>query len=440
MLVASSTTPASPPGTAAAARGADVEGRTLAAISPWDNPNQSPPLPAPVKKKKKPKAVSPPRSPARGGPPPNDATRGGGEESEAPAPAPTPHARPRRSSPADANGEEDPEEGAAERPQGRPQERARERAQDREQDREEERSEEGTAERPARSKGRAGRGRKSRVVEADGDSEDGSEEDEDDAEAAAGPIDAMPVILPRLVSLQIGPAVAGRSFHFNGPVNPPLQSESSFPRIGVALELQAYPLLLLRRGFYRLFGVNVIYERDGGQAAVPQPDGSTNSFPVVQNRLQLDVRYPFLLGDSVLVAPAIGYATTSFDLKRNTPVPPSMCPRGSPEACIPDVAVSHLLLDLNLRVALTRALGLSLVVGYLRGTGVRNNITSESRASATGFHGELGALFLVTSWLGVGGKVSYWNNGYTFADTTFGYTGATETYYGGTVGLSAFTE
>ena len=116
-----------------------------------------------------------------------------------------------------------------------------------------------------------------------------------------------------------------------------------------------------------------------------------------------------------------------------------MCPKGFAEACIPDVAVSHLLVDVNLRVAITSSLGASLVVGYLHGTGVRQGITSESRASATGYHGDLGATVLVNDWMAIVGKVSYWNNAFTFSDGSFGYRSASEIYYGGTIGISAFT-
>jgi hypothetical protein len=415
---------------------AETAVRRLAAQSPWDNPNTAPPLPVAVKKKK-PKPA-PAKAPVR--PKAPSAT------TKAPASGRSQDARdPQQGQQQEQDGQQGQPSNEGEAPatggrshSRRPPIEDTGRAEPQQNGEDSEDSEEEEAEAPARPKSRASRRKAARArAESDAEAEGDGEDDEEEAEPA---LDALPVIVPRLVSLQLGPSMSGRNFHFNSSLNPPLQSESSFPRIGVAVELQAYPLLLLPRGFYRLFGANISYERDSGQAAVPQGNGSTNSFPAVQSRFQLDVRYPFFLGQSFLIAPAVGYATTSFDLKRNTPVLPSMCPKGFAEACIPDVAVSHLVVDVNLRVAATASLGLSLTAGYLHGTGVRQGITSESRATASGYHGDLGATVLVNDWLAVVGKVNYWNNAFAFSDGSFGYKTASEIYYGGTVGLSAFTK
>jgi hypothetical protein len=397
--------------------------RRLAAQSPWDNPNTAPPLPVAAKKRK------PKTAPAKG------STR---NKAPAAIKAPAGIKDPAANKAPTSEPSRDAEEGDREAPTTAGRHQRRPPLEDAPRAEPEEESE-GQADAPAaRPKTRATR-RKSVRASAGSDAEEEGGAEDDEEEEAEPALDALPVIVPRLVSLQIGPSMSGRNFHFNSSLNPPLQSESSFPRIGVAIELQTFPLLLLPHGFFRLFGANLSYERDSGQAAVPQANGSTNSFPAVQSRFQLDVRYPFFLGQSFMIAPAVGYATTSFDLKRNTPVLPSMCPKGFAEACIPDVAVSHLLVDVNLRVAITPSIGMSLVAGYLLGTGVRGNITSESRASASGYHGDLGATVLVNDWMAVVGKVSYWNNGFTFSDASFGYRSASEIYYGGTVGISAFT-
>ena len=68
------------------------------------------------------------------------------------------------------------------------------------------------------------------------DEEDGEDASEDDE-----PLASLPAVLPRLVSFAGGPSVVGRQFQFNAP----LQKEATFPRLGVALSLEAYPLIRL---------------------------------------------------------------------------------------------------------------------------------------------------------------------------------------------------
>jgi len=269
------------------------------------------------------------------------------------------------------------------------------------------------------------------------DDEDEEEVDEDEEDDDDGPMEVMPVLLPRLVSLQLGISAFGRSFRFNTP----LQNENSFPRIGGSVSLETYPLLLMSGGFYRRFGIGVVYERESGQAAVPQTNGSTVSFPVVQTRWHFDVRYPFNLGERVVVIPALGYGFSSFDLRRTPPVNPSMCPAGTADACLPDITLSNLVADLHVRIAANESLSFSLNGGYLLGLSVNRSIGTiggEAAPTVAGYHAELGSTFLLTSWLGLFGRLSYVHYGYTF--TGAAYKSAAETYYGGIVGVTVFTK
>jgi hypothetical protein len=272
------------------------------------------------------------------------------------------------------------------------------------------------------------------------DEESGDKPDEDeDAEDRDTDRDTAPVLAPRLVSLALEATALGRSFRFDTP----LQSENSFPRVGATLQLEAYPLLTLTRDFYRLFGLGIMYGREMGQAAVPQVNGSTISFPVVQSRWQLDVRYPLAVAPSFVIMPALGYGVSAFDLQRGTPVNPSACPVGTAEACLPNISLASFAADLTLRYALTDSAAVSLLGGYLLGSSVGRapgNIASEAAATATGYHLALGATYVLTDWLAIVAEGELIHHGYAFSSPTVTYRSATETYYGAGLGLRIFTK
>jgi hypothetical protein len=255
---------------------------------------------------------------------------------------------------------------------------------------------------------------------------DAEEEDGDDATEIA------PGLAPHLLSFDLEATMLGRSFRFDTP----LQSENSFPRIGATLRLEAYPLLGFTRDFYRLLGIEM------GQAAVPQVNGSTVSFPVVQSRWRVMLQYPLALATSFVIMPALGYGVSSFDLQRATPVNPSACPVGTAEACLPDITLGTFVADLTLRYALTDPAALSLTGGYLLGSSVSRdpgNIASEAAATARGYHAELGASYLVVDWLAVVAGGQLLHHGYTFNNPAVTYRSATETYYGASLGLRIST-
>src|SRR6185369_8894220 len=112
-----------------------------------------------------------------------------------------------------------------------------------------------------------------------------------------------------------------RSFGFNTN----LQTESAFPRVGFDARLEAYPLIRQPRGWWRKIGLGVAYARESGRAAVHQSDGGEYSYPVSQSRWGFDLRYAIPVGVRAVVVPALGYGSSSFSLKRQMPVPPSMC-------------------------------------------------------------------------------------------------------------------
>jgi hypothetical protein len=279
-------------------------------------------------------------------------------------------------------------------------------------------------------------------TEGDGDGDDdgddkasGDEEEEDGGDDAT---EFAPGLAPHLLSFDLEASMLGRSFRFDTP----LQSENSFPRIGATLRLDAYPLLGLTRDFYRLLGLEITYGREMGQAAVPQVNGSTVSFPVVQSRWRVMLEYPLALASSFVIMPALGYGVSSFDLQRATPVNPSACPVGTAEACLPNITLGTFIADVTLRYALTDPAALSLTGGYLLGSSVSRdpgNIASEAAATARGYHAELGASYLIIDWLAVvaGGQVLH--HGYTFNNPAVTYRSATETYYGASLGLRIST-
>jgi hypothetical protein len=281
--------------------------------------------------------------------------------------------------------------------------------------------------------------RRRHVAADDAESGDNPDEDEDADDRDTTDGDTAPVLAPRLVSLSLEATALGRSFRFDTP----LQSENSFPRVGATLQLEAYPLLSLTRDFYRLFGLGIMYGREMGQAAVPQVNGSTISFPVVQSQWQVDLRYPLAVAPSFVIMPALGYGASAFDLQRGTPVNPSACPVGTAEACLPNISLASFVAELTLRYALTDAAAVSLVGGYLLGSSVGRapgNIASEAAATASGYHLALGATYVLTDWLAIVAEGELIHHGYAFSSQAVTYRSATETYYGAGLGLRIFTK
>ena len=265
---------------------------------------------------------------------------------------------------------------------------------------------------------------------------DDDDEDDDDDEL---PMSSLPSIVPRLASIGVGASLMGRSFKYNTP----LQHESAFPRTGVRVDVEAFPLIRLHKGWFSKFGLGFNFEREVGRAAVAQSNGSTISYPVTQGRWSLDLRFAIPLGSRVVLVPAFGYGLSTFDLGRNVPVNPSGCTNASTEACLADVPAAYLIADMDIRIAFNPSWALSFKAGYLPGMGVgraMGQLGAESPATLVGYHVELGLAMSVLDWLTLRLDVPYRHLGYTFGGGTVSYTAASEDYYGVVLGLVAATQ
>jgi hypothetical protein len=275
----------------------------------------------------------------------------------------------------------------------------------------------------------------------DDDGEESSDE-EDDATPYAAPTATQPVIAPRAFLLALGGSMMGRSFKFDAP----LQRESSFPRIGYLAGIETYPLKLLGPGWADGFGLAASYASEViGKATVTQTDGTSSSTSVSQSRWNLDLRYAFELGGSVVLAPDIGLTSSSFTLSTNMPVMASQCDPMSTMACVPDTSTLLLQTGAHARFALGRELAVTLDAAFLQALIVKNKplnqIGYEAGTSANGFNAALGATYMLTDFLAVHGEIPFMRLTYKFhnpPDTP--YKSATETYYGVNVSLAVFTD
>jgi hypothetical protein len=273
-----------------------------------------------------------------------------------------------------------------------------------------------------------------KVVDEDADGEEQDAEDE-----AEEPLHSLPAIMPRLVWFSGGASALGRTFQFNTA----LQKESTFPRPGVAMALEAYPLIRMPRGWFKTIGIGASYALELGSAALLQNDGSAVSYPVRQQRWSVDVRYAIPLGERVVVIPALGYASSMFDLQRMTPVPPSQCTNALMQPCLADVQTSALAADAHVRIAVTSELGLGASIGYLVGVGLgksASQIGSEAgSATWSGYHGQVDASYLVSEWLALRFEVPFVSQSYKFSGGTTTYSSASESYYGVVFGAAVFS-
>jgi hypothetical protein len=281
------------------------------------------------------------------------------------------------------------------------------------------------------------------------EAQEDDEEEEEEAEKENGDQEqtpaSFPVILPRLISFHAGVAAIGRSFEYNTP----LQRETTFPRIGLALSFEAFPLIRTSRDWWARIGVGAAFSKEIGMAAlVQQNNGVTNGasvgFPVVQQRWSFDLRYALALGSRVLLVPAVGMGFNSFDLQNRTPTAPSMCANVAATAvpCLADVDTSYLEGDVHLRASVLPQIGVSLTAGYFIGIKVGKGvgqIGQERNAILSGLHAEPAANVMVTDWMAIRMAVPFIRYAYQFGGGTTGaYSSATETYYGATVGAIVF--
>lgn len=267
--------------------------------------------------------------------------------------------------------------------------------------------------------------------------EEEEEEEQDDA-----PMASLPVIVPRVISVQVGASAMGRAFAYNTP----LQKESTFPRPGIGLTVEAYPMLRMPRGWHRKLGVGFTFAQEFGAAAFgPIPiDGGSYSFPVTQRRWSLDVRYVIPAGERFVIVPAVGYGSNTFDLKTLMPTTPTMC--GNDPAimkpCIADVQGSYVMLGAHIRIAATEGLSFSLSGGYLLGLSVgkgAGQIGVESTdTKLSGFQVEPGVNFMLKDWMALRLSVPIVRYSYAFTSAMAVYKSATEMYYGGNLAILMF--
>ncbi|MES1172107.1 MAG: hypothetical protein ABUL77_02630 [Bacteroidota bacterium] len=290
-------------------------------------------------------------------------------------------------------------------------------------------------------KPRVKRSKRRRAVEEETEEdEDEDDEDEDDA-----PIASLPSVAPRMLSFQLSPmSFVGRNFAFTLPAPAALQKENTFPRVGIVAALEAYPLVRMAHGWFRKVGIGAAISADVGTAAMKVAGGAMVSYPVSQQRWSIDLRYAFTVGQRLVVIPALGLGSTSYDLKREgTGVAPSACDTSATVImpCLTDISAKYIPLDLHLRIAVTDSVAVGLSGGYFLGSGApQGNWKADQRVGKTsGYHGELGVNSMLNDWLAVRGALSYVHYDYAFSAGTGAYTAASETYYSVNFGAIVFT-
>ncbi len=266
--------------------------------------------------------------------------------------------------------------------------------------------------------------KRKRVVE-----EEEEEDEEDDA-----PMASLPVILPRPISVMAGVSAIGRSFAFNTMTQ---QKESTFPRPGIALTIEAFPLLRMPRGWHKRLGVGLTLAMEFGAAALANmTTGASTSFPVTQRRWSLDVRYAIPLGERFVLVPALGYGTNAFDLKTLMPATqvPTVCDSSSTMPCLADIYATYAVAGGHIRIAATESLAFSLSGGYFLGLSVSRGpgqlAVESTETKVSGFHIEPGVTFMLKDWLALRAAIPIVRYDYAFTNQMAVYKSATETYYG----------
>jgi hypothetical protein len=271
--------------------------------------------------------------------------------------------------------------------------------------------------------------------EEEDDEADDQEEQEEDDDGEALADAALPIIAPRIVSLGVATALIGRNFRFDAP----LQPESTFPRAGVAIDMETFPLSRLSN-WAAGFGLGGSFATEVGSAGITQSDGGRLSYPVTERRWDAGLRYALPLGQHFVAVPQIGFGASSYEVTRKTQMAPSACTSASTQVCLPDVHLWHLGAGLSARIAFTPSVGLSLSGAYLLGFGLDKSsgeLGSEATASsARGVSGEAALAFQIKDWLSVRAAAPLVRYAYAFSGNGLAYKQATETYYGATLGAT----
>ena len=118
--------------------------------------------------------------------------------------------------------------------------------------------------------------KKRRVADSDEEAESDSADDDQEERKDDGPsVEPLPSIAPRAFALALGVGLMGRSFEFAAPAQ--LQREKSFGRFGYAIDVEAFPLMLLdSKGWWQHIGLGLSYAAEPiGQASVKDPTNGT---------------------------------------------------------------------------------------------------------------------------------------------------------------------
>jgi hypothetical protein len=274
--------------------------------------------------------------------------------------------------------------------------------------------------------------------EAADDSADESEDEEEEEDDDGAWAESLPVIAPRLFSLGVGTAFIGRSFRFDAP----LQPESTFPRAGVAVDLETFPLSRLR-GWLSGLGLGGSFATELGSAGINQADGGRLSYPITERRWDASLRYAIALGGHFVAVPMVGFGQSAYEVQRKSELAPSACGSTATQVCLPDVHLSHLSFGAAARIAFNSSVGVALGAAYLLGFGLgkqTGELGSEATSSAArGVSAELALVWQVKDWLAVRVASPFVRYAYAFGGAGLPYRSATETYYGGILSATIFT-
>jgi hypothetical protein len=272
------------------------------------------------------------------------------------------------------------------------------------------------------------------------------EEEEEDEDEEILPLPSVAVLRPRLVGLEVGTAVMGRSFHYNTP-----GQVDNKVRLGYQFALEAFPLLMVPSNFFRRIGIGASYEAESGDASVSLPNGTTSSLPASMGRWGFDIRYVITPHARFTLVPAIGYGSSTAkvdipaSLQSMTMGLPSMCTTDVAFPCLATANPYYMTFDVHARFAATPEIGLELAAGLMLGVGVQKGpgqiSTAEATPSMWGYHVDVGGSLLVyREWLAVTALVPIRRYAYSFtipAGSAANYRTAGDTNYGLLLGVAA---
>lgn len=253
--------------------------------------------------------------------------------------------------------------------------------------------------------------------------------------AAPAPIVTAPapktVVTPRVITVGTALTMVGRHFNFDAP----LQKERSFPRLGMALDLEVQPLR-----YWDLGGLGIAFgwQRETGQAVLPRDEGEER-LEIVEQRWTLGVGWDFEIGDRLVLTPDIGLARVEFQARNALEALPSQCPAWSTDICLPRVDLLGARTGARVKAALTDDVGLVGAVHGLAGLdldGTPGALAAEANTTTFGYDAEVALLWRLADWVAARAAFTFTSLRHSFSSSQdIGYTRADERYYAGAVGL-----